>query len=138
MTVIIAVTDMGSIPFCQFQLIPFYQFQFYIKFINSNSFFYQLYFYLLLLSWVGTPSTYLVYLLLVVYIPSRKKYFWIKKLIGKLICEFFGRKLQFQFYQFWNWKLTISSNSGIELTRCLYNHIIVFNSLVYNKIFKPR
>ena len=32
-------SDMGSIPFCQFlfQSIPFGQFQFHIKFINSNS-----------------------------------------------------------------------------------------------------
>ena len=42
----------------------------------------------LFLPWVDTPSTYLEYILRVVYIVvglSRKKFFWIKKLNGKLI-----------------------------------------------------
>ena len=68
---------MRLIAFCQFQSIPFGQFQFHIKLINSkyiNSNFksaLQTLFTYYFLQWVGTLSTYLEYLLQVVYIPSR-------------------------------------------------------------------
>ena len=74
------------------------------------------------LSWVGTRSTYLEYLLQVVYVPSRK-YFWIKKLDGKLICglnffvgnfnsnsKFINSNSIFFNNQFWNWPSILELN----------------------------
>ena len=117
--------DMGSFPIWSF---PFSPFQ--IKFINSI--FTYSFCTCYLLPGVGTPSTYLEYLLCVCFILqvglSWKKYFWIKKLNVKLISGFnfflanFNTKFINSIFlnkQFQNW---ISPMSGLNIP--VHSHIV--------------
>jgi len=92
--------------------IPFCQFQFHIKFINSN-------FYLLLFT-KRKYSKQFIYIYIYIYIGlSWKKYFWIKQLNGKLNCgfNFFIANFISKFLNSIFFKISI--NSKIELAPCV-------------------